>query len=198
MIRVGVTGGIGSGKTTVCRIFAERGVAVYDTDSHAKALMSCDPEVRARIIGAFGARSFNAEGLDRAYLASVVFVDAERLATLNSIVHPAVKTDFRRWCVEHAGEEYVMLESAILFEAGFEREVDLTLAVVAPRELRIERTCRRSGLTVAEVENRMANQMSDERLRALADYTIENVSLDALRGDVESFDRIFRDEAHRK
>lgn len=198
MIRIGVTGGIGSGKTTVCRMFAELGVSVYDTDSHAKALMTDDTDVRVGIVEAFGERSYTAEGLDRAYLASQVFTDGERLERLNSIVHPAVKADFRRWCGQHADEEYVLLESAILFDAGFEHEVDLTLAVVAPHDLRVERTCRRSGLTVAQVESRMANQISDRQLRSLADYTIENMSLESLHDDVGRLDRIFRDEARKK
>ncbi|MBQ3259805.1 MAG: dephospho-CoA kinase [Alistipes sp.] len=198
MIRVGVTGGIGSGKSTACEIFAEMGVAVYDCDREAKRLMTESAAVRDQIIETFGNEAYAEGELNRAYLAEKVFGSEEQLARLNAIVHPAVREDFRAWCAQHGQEAYVLMESAILFDAGFESEVDVTLAVVAPRELRTMRVCNRNGLTPEQVEERMAHQMSDDELHARANYTMVNISLDYLRSDVEAMDKILRREASRR
>lgn len=197
MIRIGITGGIGSGKSTVCRMLEERGVPIYDSDANARRLMNTDAELRSELVGAFGEDTYSSEGLNRAYLASVVFSDAESLKRLDEIVHPAVRRDFREWCARHSAEDYVVLESAILFDAGFETEVDRTLAVVAPADLRIERVCSRDGMSREDVERRIANQMSDDELQSRADYTIANIMLDYLRSDVEQLDKIFRYESRR-
>ncbi len=198
MIRVGVTGGIGSGKSTACEIFAEMGVAVYDCDREAKRLMTESAAVCDQIIETFGKEAYAEGELNRAYLAEKVFGSEEQLARLNAIVHPAVREDFRAWCAQHGQEAYVLMESAILFDAGFESEVDVTLAVVAPRELRTMRVCNRNGLTPEQVEERMAHQMSDDELHARANYTMVNISLDYLRSDVEAMDKILRREASRR
>ncbi len=198
MMRVGVTGGIGSGKSTACEMFAELGVSLYDCDSEAKRLMAESEGVRVQLVAAFGEAVYAGGELNRAYLAERVFGDAEQLKALNAIVHPAVREDFRRWCAEHERDAYVLMESAILFDAGFESEVDVTLAVVAPRELRIMRVCNRNGMTPGQVEERMAHQMSDDDLHARADYTMVNISLDYLRSDVEAMDKILRREASRR
>lgn len=196
MIRIGITGGIGSGKSTVCRILEEHGAPVYDSDAHAKRLMNEDSELRRELTAEFGERTFENGVLNRAYLASLVFSDAERLQRLNQLVHPAVRKDFREWCSACSDKDYVILESAILFEAGFDSEVDKTLAVVAPVQLRIERVCKRDGMTQEEVERRISNQMSDDELQARADYTIANITLDYLHSDTEQLDKIFRYESH--
>ena len=194
MIRIGVTGGIGSGKSTVCHMLEQLGAAVYDSDANAKRLMNEDPDLRRRLTEAFGAETFADGTLNRKYLAAAVFGNDERLQLLDSIVHPAVRCDFRRWC-EGRTEDYVLLESAILFESGFDSETDRTLAVVAPEELRIERVQKRNGVTREEVLRRIAAQISDDELRERADYTIVNITLDYLRSDVERLDQIFRYEA---
>ena len=116
MIRVGVTGGIGSGKSTVCRLFAERGVPVYDSDSEAKRLMGEDPSLRAALVEAFGDETFRDGVLNRRYLAATVFGDRRALARLEALVHPCVKRDFERWAAERIAEPYVVLECAILYE----------------------------------------------------------------------------------
>lgn len=198
MMRVGVTGGIGSGKSTVCKLFADMGVAVYDCDSEAKRLMTECEVVRRGIVEEFGVEAYLDGQLNRAYLAERVFGCEEQLARLNAIVHPAVREDFREWCRQHEQDLYVLMESAILFDAGFESEVDLTLAVVAPRELRVMRVCNRSGLTPEQVEERIAHQMSDDEMHARADYTMVNISLDYLQSDVEAMDKILRREAARR
>ena len=198
MMRVGVTGGIGSGKSTVCELFAQQGVAVYDCDSEAKRLMAEDEAVRSAIVEAFGEEAYAGGELNRQFLAEKVFGSEEQLSKLNAIVHPAVREDFACWCADHSSEAYVMMESAILFDAGFESEVDLTLAVLAPRELRVMRVCNRNGMTPEQVEQRIAHQMSDDELHARANYTMVNISLDYLQSDVEAMHKIFNREAARR
>ena len=190
MMKVGITGGIGSGKSTVCRLFALRGVAVYDSDAGAKRLMTADPDLRARISARFGAEAYSEGELNRAYLAGKVFSDAQALADLNAIVHPAVRADFAAWAQRQEGD-YVILESAILFEAGLEGSVDKTVAVLAPRELRIERTCRRDGCGADQVVRRIAAQLDDDALSARADYVVVNIFEEDLEPAVVKLDRIF-------
>ena len=169
MMKVGITGGIGSGKSTVCRLFAARGVAVYDSDAAAKRLMS--GPLRGAVEARFGAQAYRDGVLDRRYLAGIVFRDREALQALDAIVHPAVMRDFEAWAEAQQGD-YVVLESAILFEAGLEKSVDRTVAVLAPEALRIQRTCRRDGTDAESVRRRIAAQMSEEERIARADYVI--------------------------
>lgn len=196
MMKVGITGGIGSGKSTVCRLFAARGVAVYDSDAEAKRLMKEDGALRRRIAERFGAEVYAGDELDRAGLAAKVFSDPVALADLNAIVHPAVMADFSAWAARQTGD-YVILESAILFEAGLEGSVDRTLAVLAPLELRLERTCRRDGCDAEQVRRRMAAQTDDDTLCAKADYTLVNILESDLESAVAELDRIFSHEAPR-
>lgn len=198
MMKVGITGGIGSGKSTVCRLFARRGVAVYDSDSEAKRLMTESVELRRRIAGRFGAEAYAADGgLNRSWLAARVFTDPQALADLNAMVHPAVMADFAAWA-ERQSDDYVVLESAILFEAGLEHSVDRTVAVLAPLELRLERTCRRDGCDREAVRRRMAAQMDDDTLCARADYTVVNIREEDLEPTVAELDRRFKLEARHR
>ena len=132
--------------------------------------------------------------LDRRYLAGIVFRDREALQALDAIVHPAVMRDFEAWAEAQQGD-YVVLESAILFEAGLEKSVDRTVAVLAPEGLRIQRTCRRDGTDAESVRRRIAAQMSDDELHARADHTIVNIREEELAPAVEQLDRLFRLEA---
>lgn len=193
MMKVGITGGIGSGKSTVCRLFAQRGVAVYDSDAAAKRLMTENPELRAGIAARFGAEAYAGGALNRSYLAGKVFSDPEALADLNALVHPVVMADFSAWAERQAGS-YVILESAILFEAGLEDSVDRTVAVLAPLELRVERTCRRDGCDPEAVRRRIAAQADDDLLREKADYTLVNIFETDLEPSVTELDRIFTHE----
>ena len=197
MYKIGVTGGIGSGKSTVCELLRDRGVAVYDSDSRAKQLMAESEALREQLIAAFGAECYNAEGLDRAFLASKVFGNEEALQQLNSIVHPAVRADFQAWA-EQQQSPYVVLESAILFEAGFETEVDATLAVMAPMPMRLERTMARYGVDKESVMRRMEHQLSDDELHRRASRTIVNINREYLEGDIEQLHKIFIYESQRK
>ena len=190
MMKVGITGGIGSGKSTVCRLFAQKGIAVYDSDAAAKRLMQEDGALRRQLAGRFGEGTFRDGVLDRAYLAGIVFADPQALADLNALVHPVVMRDFDAWAARQEGS-YVILESAILFEAGLEGCVDKTVAVLAPRELRIERTCRRDGCGSDQVVRRIAAQLDDDALSARADYVVVNIFEEDLEPAVVKLDRIF-------
>ncbi|MDE6070131.1 MAG: dephospho-CoA kinase [Alistipes sp.] len=191
MIKVGITGGIGSGKSTVCRLFEQKGIAVYDSDRAAKRLMAEPGPLREALVRRFGPRTFCDDALDRKYLAEIVFRDSAALADLNALVHPAVMCDFDAWVGQQQGP-YVVLESAILFDSGLEAMVDRTVAVVAPLELRIERTCRRDGCDAESVRRRIAAQTDDDTLCRRADFTLVNLFEQELQGAVDRLDRRFR------
>jgi len=197
MMKVGITGGIGSGKSTVCRLFAQFGIAVYDSDSEAKRLMSDDADLRSAVIARFGADTYPNGQLDRARLAACVFSDARALADLNALVHPVVIRDFEAWAERQEGP-YVILESAILFEAGLQGSVDRSIAVLAPVELRIQRACRRDGCDEARIRERIAAQMTDDDLCRLADYTMVNILEMDLEPSVAYFDGLFRQQTAAK
>ncbi len=175
---VGLTGGIGSGKSTVGKLFGQLGVPVYDSDSRAKELMVSSPELKASIIELLGTEAYQGEALDRAYVASRVFKDKELLQKLNALVHPAVGEHFLQWA--HAQDAaYVIQETALIFESDQQDFYDQTILVTAPRELRLERVVKRDGADPGAVLDRMGNQMEDERKIGLADFCIENLDLDA-------------------
>lgn len=194
MMKVGVTGGIGSGKSTLCRLFAQRGVAVYDSDREARRLMTGDAALRRALSARFGADIYADGALDRQRLAAEVFSDSRALSDLNALVHPAVMRDFAAWAGRQAGP-YVILESAILFDAGLERRVDRTVAVLAPLPLRIERAVRRDGCDEERIRRRIAVQLDDDTLATRADYTVVNILEADLEPAVAELDRIFRLEA---
>lgn len=171
MLKVGLTGGIGSGKSTVATIFEMLGVPVYYSDQRAKELMVSD-KIRPNIISAFGHEAYDAKGkLERTYLAREVFNDSTKLETLNSIVHPAVEADFREWASAQTTES-VIQEAAILIESGAYRDMDCIIVVQAPIETRIERVIKRDGATRSDVERRINAQMSDCERVLFADFTI--------------------------
>lgn len=172
MKKIGITGGIGSGKSTVCRVFSLLGIPVYDSDREARRLMEQDATLREAICQLFGSEAYTATGLNRPLIAQQVFAQPALLTQLNAIVHPAVAADFARWADSQCAP-YVMEESAILFEAGADRQMDATIAVTAPEMLRILRTCRRDGSTEKAVRERIRNQMNDEERCARADYTLQ-------------------------
>lgn len=183
MKKIAICGGIGSGKSTVCRMFAERGAAIYDSDSRAKALMSESAELRAALIAEFGEACYADGALNRPYLAEKVFGSEEQLAKLNSIVHPAVKADFLAWAEEQEGD-FCILETAILFESGFDAVVDASVAVLAPMPLRVERAMKRDNATKEQIEARIKAQMSDDELMRRADFAIVNIHLEDVEKDV--------------
>lgn len=177
---IGCTGGIGSGKTNVVKTFEGLGIPGYDCDSRAKELYDEDAALLAEVARVAGDDVVVEGRLDRRALAAKIFSDADLLARLESVVHPAVIRDFSRWLQEQSSK-LVIFESAILLDKPYLREMpDYVLLVTAPRELRIERVMARDGLSREAVERRMANQISDEQRRKYADYILETNDRDAI------------------
>lgn len=174
IFRVGLTGGMGSGKTLVSSIFEKLGVPVYYADTAARGLMNSDAELKRAIAQMFGRQAYGKEGLDRQYLAGEVFGDEEKLAGLNKLVHPAVRMDFNRWAAEQGGSPYVIEEAAILFESGASLEMNLSVLVYAPEELRIKRVIKRDGISREAVLKRMGHQLSEEERMKMADHVLIN------------------------
>lgn len=174
MKRIGITGGIGSGKSVVSQLLRVMGYSVYDTDSEAKRLMASLPALKHQIAEAFGPDIYEGDGmLNRALLASRVFGQAERIARLDSMVHPAVRQDFLRW-VQSLEGTICFVESAILYESHFDELVDEVWLVTAPESLRIERVQQRSGLSEEEIKKRMASQMPEAEKQRRGNYIIRN------------------------
>lgn len=180
---IGLTGGIGSGKTTVARMFEELGVPVYIADTEAKALTNRSKVIRRKLTQLLGPKTYKEGKLDRKYVADIVFNDPEILQQVNSIIHPKVATHFKRWCKRQVGP-YVIKEAAILFENGGYKQCDKTILVVAPKELRIQRIISRDGSSTTDIESRMDNQWPDSEKAKLADFIIENIDLEATNSEV--------------
>lgn len=173
MLRIGLTGGIGSGKTTVARIFATLGVPVYDADAASKKLMVENGEVRNKIIAAFGEEAYQHNEVNRSFLAEQAFNNKEKLSLLNSIVHPATIADADNWMREQIAH-YAIKEAALIFESGSQKNLDKVIGVSSPLHLRIQRTMLRNGISEKEVIERMNNQMDEETKMNLCDYIIVN------------------------
>lgn len=171
---VGLTGGIGSGKSKAAAYFSELGIPCYIADDRAKELMTSSMTIQQAIINEFGAESYINGNLNRPFLASIVFKDTVLLATLNAIVHPAVASDFRSWLLEQ-NSIYVIKEAAILFENGGAKLCDQVILVTAPKEIRVQRVIDRDKCTKEDVLERMSKQWSDAKKKPLADYIIENI-----------------------
>lgn len=176
---IGLTGGIGSGKTTVANEFAIHGIPVYITDQEAKKLMQTDT-VLNQIRAEFGDAIFEKGVLNRGRLSEIVFNDSKSLTKLNNIVHPAVKQHFKQWLLEHKKNPYIIYESAILFESGSYKECDFIINVVAPLEIRIKRVVERDKTTRKKVLERIKNQLNDEEKSSKSDFIIENTTKEAL------------------
>lgn len=174
--QVGLTGGIGAGKSLVGRIFKSLGVPVYDADSRAKFVMTTDGILMEQIKKEFGQLSFNADGtLNRSYLSSVVFTNPERLSVLNSLVHPRVAKDYHNWIDAHNDYQYVIKEAALLFESGSYKTLDKTILVFAPMGLRVQRVLQRDKKrSEEEIRQIIAKQLPDEEKLKRADAVIWN------------------------
>jgi dephospho-CoA kinase len=174
---IGLTGGIGSGKTTIARYFESLGVPVYIADDEAKKILYL-PQAVQELAAAFGGDVLTDGQPDKAKLAAVVFNDAEKLKTLNKIIHPKVGKHFEQWAESHKDKKFVIKEAAILFESGSYKLCDGVILVTAPIDVRIQRVMDRDGVSREKVEERMAHQWSDEKKIALSDYVINNYNLD--------------------
>ena len=173
MLRIGLTGGIGSGKSTVARIFSVLGVPVYDADSASKRLMTEDEELKEKIIQNFGKESYIDGQLNRKYLAEQVFHDSAKTELLNSIVHPATIKDADEW-MKKQNAPYIVKEAALIFESGSNRYLDKVIGVSSPLSLRIDRIVERSNMAIEQVKARMALQMDEDEKLRLCDYVIIN------------------------
>jgi len=174
MLKIGITGGIGSGKSTVCKVFEVMGIPVFYADQAAKSLMASDSEIRETLVQTFGKDTYQQDGtLNRAHLANLVFKDAQKLEKLNQIVHPAVFKAFDEWCAKQFSP-YVVKEAALLFESNSYQMCNYTILVCAPEELKIKRISKRDGSNRTEILARMAKQMTDSEKIKLADFLLIN------------------------
>lgn len=173
ILRIGLTGGIGSGKTTAARIFEALGIPVYYADLEAKRLMNEDMLLRSQLIALFGEKAYSSDTLNRPYISSLVFQNKTKLDQLNAIVHPATINHGEKWMQEQK-TSYAVKEAALIFESGVNKYLDYVIGVWAPTALRIQRAITRDGSTEDEVVNRMNNQMDEESKMKLCDYVIVN------------------------
>ena len=193
MKRLAITGGIGSGKSTVCRLLAEvGGVEVYDSDSRAKEVMNSHPQVVREVTALFGPEAYKEGALNRPYIAQRAFADKELLGRLNAIVHPRVVEDYEQWVAQQSGP-YVVLESALLFSSPLEGHYDVSVAVVAPDEVRVARCVARDGATPEQIRERMARQMSGEEFAKRADIVVNADGVEPLLPQVEAIDKYIKE-----
>ena len=174
MIKVGLTGGIGSGKSIVAKIFEILGVPVFYADKEAKLLMVSHQGIREEISKLFGNQVYKEKELNREYIAEIVFKDPGLLEKLNAIVHPVVHQHFLKWVVSFSGNPYIMEEAAILFESGANISFDYSILVTSPESLRIQRVMKRDKISEEKVKERMNNQFPEEKKLSLADFVINN------------------------
>lgn len=174
MICIAITGGIGSGKSYVSALLEKRGIPVYNADNESKRLTAENAEIRRGLVSLLGEEVYAEGVLNKPVLASYLFANAENAARVNAIIHPCVKKDFKQWMEMHAERELVALESAILYESGFDDVVDSVLMVYAPKELRLKRAMLRDAASREQIEARMNAQMDDEEKRRKADFVVYN------------------------
>ena len=173
-LTIGITGGIGSGKSTVCQIFKILGIPLFEADLVAKTLINSNQEVRNGLIQLFGREIYGSDNrINRKMLANLIFNDDNLLKKVNQLVHPAVRNEFTNW-MKLQDSEYIIHEAAILFESGFYKMMDYTILVSAPEEMRIGRVSKRENITPEMVRERMAKQWSDEEKRKLTTLELVN------------------------
>lgn len=181
-VKIGITGGIGSGKTYICNLLRERGYEVYNCDDEAKRLMLEDEEIISQIKTLIGNDAYTPDGqLNKPVIANFIFSDKDNAAKVNSIVHPAVKRDFLRWA---EGKQVAIMESAILFESGFDNVVDTTVLIWADARNRLKRAMTRDHATCEQIEARMAAQISDDEARRKADYIFRHNNYDETENEM--------------
>lgn len=175
MLKIGITGGIGSGKTTVCKVFELLGIPVFYADDVAKSVMQTDNQLKQEILNAFGSESYSSDGrLNRPFLASIVFKDVSELTKLNSIVHPAVFRAFDKWIEAHLNAPYILKEAALLFESESYKMCDQSVLVISPESTRIKRIKARDHISEEEIMLRMKRQFTDDQKMKLANYILVN------------------------
>ncbi|MBB3122710.1 dephospho-CoA kinase [Mesoflavibacter sabulilitoris] len=180
---VGLTGGIGSGKTTIANFFKELGVPIYIADTEAKALMNRSKVIKRKLIALFGDNAYQNEKLNRDFLSKQIFNNKDLLQKMNAIVHPKVASHFKRW-VKKQEAPYVISEAAILFENGSYKKYDYIITVTAPEEVRLKRVMSRDNSSKEKVKSVMNNQWKDEEKIKLSDYVIQNINLEEAKAQV--------------
>ena len=174
---IGLTGGIGSGKSTVANYMASKGIPVYIADEEAKKIMERD-DVKQKIQNLFTESILNSDNsLNRKKIAEFVFNNPDKLKELNAIVHPEVRLHFKNWLKEHKNYPFIIKEVAILFETGGNKQCDKVILITAPEELRIERAMKRDNVTKKDILVRIKNQISDSKKKELSDFVVENINL---------------------
>ena len=192
MIKVGITGGIGSGKSTACKVFKVLGIPVFEADLVARQLMNSNKKVRDQLVHVFGAAVYLPDQtIDRKHLAGIVFNNPSLLAQLNAIVHPAVINAFHNW-VLNQHSHYLIHEAAILFESGFYKLMDKTITVATDVEQRIQRVMKRDGTSEEQVRQRIRNQWTDEQRIKLADFVIGNNDNELIIPQIVEIDKKLR------
>ena len=190
-IIIGLTGGIGSGKSTVAKIFAQLGIPVLDADATAKAIMNEDRSVKTKLIELFGEDAYKENQLNRPYIAQLVFEDAFKLQQLNAIIHPITIQYAKDWASKQTAP-YVIKEAALIFESGAADGLSKIIGVTAPLSLRTHRVMQRDGITKDQVDARMRNQISDTIKMRLCDYVIENNNQEMVIPQVLEIDKAIR------
>lgn len=188
---IGLTGGIGSGKTTIANCFMKSGVPVYIADDEARKIMQSE-EIIEQIKKTFGTTIFENDILNREKLAQIVFSDPEKLKLLNAIIHPAVKKHFRNWILDHKNAPFIIYEAAILFESGSYKDCDKIITVIAPMESRIQRVIHRDNSSREQVLKRINAQWNDDQRIAQSDYVIENDSIEIAKSEVDKILKILK------
>ena len=181
---VGITGGIGSGKTTVAKMFADFGIPVYISDIEAKALMNTSKVIKRKLIKLFGEDAYVNEKLNRSFIANAIFNNRELLEQMNAIVHPKVNEHFKKWVSKQLQAKYVLKESALLFETGGYKACDFVILVTAPIEERIKRVLERDKTTLEKIQAIINNQTQDNLIKDKSHFIINNESLEATKSQV--------------
>ena len=195
MLKIGITGGIGSGKSTVCNVLRNLGVPVFTSDIIARDLLNTNEDLKIKIRKMFDEDMYTSTGeLDRERMAKCVFNNVEELEKLNNLVHPEVAKEFENWCVKHERKPYVIKEAAIIFESGAYRDLDKIVTVFCPKKKRIQRIIDRDNTTKEQVEKRMVFQYSDEERNKLADFIIINDGKEELLPQVMELHEILLNE----
>jgi dephospho-CoA kinase len=193
MIKVGITGGIGSGKSIVCEVFKILGVPVFLADNVARDLQQNDNQVRSYLINLFGESIYSQGGmLDRKKLAHLIFNNKELMTKVNQIIHPVVRENFDKWAGMHADNEYIIYEAAILFESGYYKDFDLNILVIADENIRIKRVMQRDNSSEESVRQRINNQMKDAEKMKMADYVVENNEKSLLIPQIIELDKVLK------
>ncbi|MBN1650609.1 MAG: dephospho-CoA kinase [Bacteroidales bacterium] len=175
MLKIGLTGNIGSGKSLICQLFEKLDVPVFYADTEAKKIVDSTP-LRSKLVAEFGQDIIDSQSkiVDKKKLAAIVFTNKPALQKLNNLIHPLLREEFKNWCNHHQNKAYIIQEAAILFENGFSDLFDKTIVVAAPKNIRLRRVMDRDHTTEKEVLARMENQWTDTKKEALADYIIQN------------------------